>query len=489
VSKGRSNRAPRARAAAATAGAAAAAEAAEDGAALPRFKSLSPADKLLVVLLWLLVLLPPWWTQPAAKDSFRLPKQMLAEWLALATLLPLAWALRRVEVVRLAAIWRLAAVRAVAPLLAVATVSAATSSHPLHVHDALVDLWIGCACLVGWSAGVPRRRLGRLLGGLLVPAVLLAVYGILQFHHVLGAGVGRTTMARLAIVSFAGNPGDLAAFLVLPCLAAQWLLARAAPGRRGLLLAALAVCTYGLAITQTVAALAALLLGSLLLWGRVLGRTAAGRRNLAWTAAALGGLGLVALLAAAAVPALRGRMQEKLGAARRGDWNEVLTGRIDGWRTALWMLDRHPLAGVGHGAFRAEFAAGKLALIDRGVVFYAGQQQNFVNAHDEPLEVAADLGWPGLAALAWGLWVVLGALRARLRRPQAEAPPGDGSPAAAAAPAADGALALAGTAALAVLSLVDFPFRIALVAFPALLFLAWLLAGAAPAGEGEEAAA
>jgi hypothetical protein len=29
--------------------------------------------------------------------------------------------------------------------------------------------------------------------------------------------------------------------------------------------------------------------------------------------------------------------------------------------------------------------------------------------------------------------------------------------------------------ALAVLSLVDFPFRIALVAFPALLFLSWVL--------------
>ena len=35
----------------------------------------------------------------------------------------------------------------------------------------------------------------------------------------------------------------------------------------------------------------------------------------------------------------------------------------------------------------------------------------------------------------------------------------------------------AGTAALAVLSLVYFPFRMALVAFPALLFLSWALRG------------
>jgi hypothetical protein len=39
----------------------------------------------------------------------------------------------------------------------------------------------------------------------------------------------------------------------------------------------------------------------------------------------------------------------------------------------------------------------------------------------------------------------------------------------------DRALAWAGTAALGILSLVDFPFRIALVVFPALLFLSWVL--------------
>jgi hypothetical protein len=43
------------------------------------------------------------------------------------------------------------------------------------------------------------------------------------------------------------------------------------------------------------------------------------------------------------------------------------------------------------------------------------------------------------------------------------------------------AFAWAGVAGLAVLSLVGFPFRVAVVGFPAMLFLAWLLADEAPA--------
>ena len=157
-----------------------------------------------------------------------------------------------------------------------------------------------------------------------------------------------------------------------------------------------------------------------------------------------------------AVPPLRQRVLEKARHVASGDWNAVLTGRLDGWRAAAWMFERHPLTGVGQGAYQPEFVPAKLALLDRGVLFFAAQTQvGFGNAHNEILEAAAEWGIPGLLALAWGFWVLLGGLR----RMSPE----------------NRALAWAGTAALAVLSLVNFPFRIALVAFPALLFLAWVL--------------
>ena len=492
--------------------------------------------------LWLLVVVPPLFFLPTAKDPFRLPKLLLAEWLAIASLVPLAWALRRVEAVHWRDLWRQAAIRAALPLAAVATAGLVTSSHPLHVREGLADLWIGAACLVGWSAALPAARLERLLAGLLWPAAAVATIGILQFHgmHLLAVAPspGGT---RYAVTSTAGNTGDLAAFLVLPCLIAQWRLARGAvsaprgsaaaaattaTGRGGekeagrgsrsrwiWLAAALALCAYAIAVTQTLAALVALLLGSLTFWAVTLGR---GSRGLRWLAAACVAAAILAAGAVGAVPALRGRVLEKLSQARHGEWNHVLTGRLDGWRAALWMLARHPWAGVGQGAYRAEFVPAKLALLDRGTAFLSGMQQNFANAHSEPLEAGADLGVPGLLALAWALAVVASAARRRGAPAVAGTSPGgvvvDGTTRAVAAPApgtsrvaaaaagtprasagagepadgaasrarrAGGAFAAAGLAALGLLCLVDFPFRVALVAFPALLFLAWVLRPAA----------
>jgi O-antigen ligase len=106
--------------------------------------------------------------------------------------------------------------------------------------------------------------------------------------------------------------------------------------------------------------------------------------------------------------------------------------------------------------------------MDRGVAFYRDQTLGFGNAHNEYLEVGAEWGIPGLLALPWGLLVLIQALRKT----------GGGG---------ERALAWAGTAALATLSLGDFPFQIALVAYPALLFLSWVLRTDTPREEAEEA--
>jgi len=413
-------------------------------------------------LLWVVILLPPLLLPAFAKEAFRLPKLLASEWLGLASLLPLAFRLREVGGVNWrdfagragrADRYRIPALVAVAPLLAVAILGLVASRHPFHLHEALADLSIGAACLVGWSAGLSRERLERLRAG------------------------------RLAVTSLAGNPGDLAVYLVLPCLVAQWILVRERRGRRrgpvlAAVAAALAICLYALAVTQTISALAAVALGSLVLWACL-----APRRLLLPAAAA--GLGVAALLVLA-VPPLRGRVVEKAGRLAQGDWNSFLTGRLDGWRTAAWMLGQHPLTGVGQGGFEAEFIPAKLALLDGGTRFFENAVDvTFENAHNEILDVGADLGVPGLLALGWGIWVLVGALRRGIpeRAGGAERDEeGDGEE----RPRL--ALAWGGTAALALLSLFQFPFRIALPAFPALLFLAWVFSGGA-LSPGEEMAA
>ena len=423
-----------------------------------------PRDlRLATFLLWLLVLVPPFLLAPVAKESFRQPKLLASEWLALASLLCLAWGLRRVSEVRLAELWRLPAVRLLLPLLLVATAGLATTRHPLQAREGLIDLWIGGAALAAWSMALPKATLERLLRGLLWPAAALGVIGILQFHglwHPLEL-FGLAPTSRLAVTSLAGNPGDLGAYLVLPALIAQSSLrqrlrageAWSRPAVWGTA-AALVLSIYALLITQTLTAVAALALGSLLLWGSLLSR----RRAAALLAA--GAVAAVALVAA--VPPLRHRIVEKVDLAAAGDWNSVLTGRLDGWRAALWMLEEHPLTGVGQSGYLPEFVPAKLALLDRGVEFVPDPSLAvFANAHNELLTAGAEWGLPGLLAVAWGLWVLLAALR-RSERPER-------------------VLAGAGMAALLVLACLDFPFHLALVAYPALLFLSWVLH---PAEEG-----
>lgn len=428
-----------------------------------------PLDlRLGTFALWLLVLAPPFLVYRVAKESFRQPKLLASEWLALASLVFLVWGLRRVGEVRLGDLWRSPAIRAVSPVLVVATAGLAATEHPLHTREALADLWIGAACLVGWSLALSASRLERLLAGLLIPASLLSVFGVLQYHDLWQPlrFFGIETGSRLALTSLAGNPGDLGAYLVLPCLTGQWALVRrlregdrTSPAFWGTA-GALALCLYAWALTQTLAALAALLGASFLLWTILLPR----RRS----APVVAGLAAGAVVLVLAVAPLRERIVVKARQAAAGDLNAVLTNRLDAWRAGAWMLRQHPLTGVGHGAYRPEYVPAKLALLDRGAKFSVDLDQPvFANAHNELVEAGAEWGIPGLAALGWGLWVLL---RSLVRIP---------SP--------DRALAWAGTAALLILSLAHFPFRIALVAFPALLLLSWAFSRSVE--DGGEAAA
>jgi O-antigen ligase len=413
-----------------------------------------------LLLLWLLVLVTPLLISPSAKEAFRLFKGMVSGWLALASLVFFALEVRKAGTIRWADLWGRPAVRVVLPILAVATASLVASAHPLHVREGLADLWIGAAALVGWSLALDARRLQRLLLGLLVPASLLALLGIVQFHKIFQPlqFTGISYDPRLAVTSLAGNPGDLGAYLVLPGLIAQWAVFRWRGRTRILAGVALALCLYAVVLTQTLAALAALAVGSVLLWAFLLPRRQA--------MLLFGGGAALALVLALAVTPLRVRIAAKASQALSGDWNSVLTGRLDGWRAALWMVREHPWTGVGHGAYRPEYVPVLNELLDRGVQMYPMHiQPVFANAHNEYLEAVAEWGLLGIAALAWGLWVLVASLR--------RAPKDDGQ-----------ALAWAGVAALAVLSFVYFPFRIALLAFPALLFLSWVFRR----GDGEEPA-
>lgn len=439
---------------------------------------------------WSLVLIAPFAVSVTADDTFRLPKLLLSEWLGLASLAAYALAATATPLPpgQVVPWWRRRAVVALAPILLVATAGLATTSAPAHVRQALVDLWIGGVCLVGWSLAVGSERLGRIVRALALPGSLMASLAVLQFHGLFRPFrfTGGEEGLRLGVTSLAGNPGDLGDYLVLPALAAQWGLVRSLDGARRsrgdkrawsgpvLWAASLAVIVYGMAVTQTLTSLVALLVATAVYWLLALPVRRAAVAALVAAAVAAGGIALT--------PPLRERVADLADTVTEGDWNAALTGRLDGWRAAGWMVRERPWAGVGHGAYRAHFAEARLELQETGVEFYAGHGDPFfANAHNEVLEAVAEWGLPGLLALVWGLGVLVHALLAGGRSAR-------GGPA-----GPQSAFAWAALAGAAVLAAGHFPFRLAVVAYPHLLLLAWILRradeadgerGEVPAGTG-----
>lgn len=428
--------------------------------AAPRKASVAQGIKLppgLVLLpLWLLVLLAPLVFSPTAADSFRLPKLLLSEVLGLLSLLPLAWRLRTRQQIAIGPLLRQPVILVAAPILVVASLSLLTSDHQAQVREGLASLWIALICLVGWTLGLHEDERRRLLRGLIFPAVVLALFGAYQFHIENPFAFAGQVEARVQLTSLAGSAFDLAAYLLLPCLIAQAACLYAAGARRWWWAAAAVLCGYGVALSQTLTALVALALASLVLWFQLLPR----RRFLA-AASAVAAVSIIAVLA---VAPLRSRVQAKLTSLTTSDLNETLTGRLDGWRTALWMVRTHPVFGVGHGAYRAEFAYARLALMAEGVPFYRQQHQVFFsNAHNDYLDAAAEWGLLGVAALLFALAVLLRSAFVHIRR-EREGEHGQA------------ALIPAGLCGLALLALTGFPFHLGLIAYPALLFLSGVLA-------------
>jgi hypothetical protein len=172
--------------------------------------------------------------------------------------------------------------------------------------------------------------------------------------------------------------------------------------------------------------------------------------------AAMGGAAAVALVAVALAIAgagpSTGTPAEGADPARLAS---AQSNRYDYWRVALEAFGAHPLAGVGSGGFRVEWQR------ERTVVDPAR------DAHSLYLETAAELGLVGLLLLGTAIaGVVLGAARARRRRPAAAAGP------------------IAALALWAVHAGIDWDWEM-----PALTLVALALAGALAALSAEEAPA
>jgi len=271
-----------------------------------------------------------------------------------------------------------------------------------------------------------KRDVTIVLGAIVVGAFLAALYALLQYLGVLQGAPGARGLNR--IISFLGNRNFLGGFLAYLLLPSLILVVRLRdPIIRGLALVVIVFNFWMLQIVEQMApiyglyvALAALLVGAFAF--RVFGSL---RKHLRWVIA------LVVLLTVAFLFAPSKPLNSVVGLAADEEaqqeeqqpgflmtlWlqNSGRTRELDWW-VGLEMFKSSPLIGVGLGNYKLRFLDAKASFLstDRGADYMSLSIPRAAQAHNEYVQVAAELGTFGVLSLVgflavglWSLWIRL----------------------------------------------------------------------------------
>ena len=321
---------------------------------------------------------------PTASSSFRLSKSVVV--LAIIACAAVVWFVTQaftggVRIVRSPLI----GVVAVYPVLVAVSALWAPEPAKTLVTAGEAAIWIlGVIVMAGLSEiELGRVRWWAIVGGALSAAVAVAqTAGVSPFQL---SGV----KGRLKIIGLAGNPSDLAAasILLLPFLFTGTDRAR----RVWLRIAAGAVLTAGVLVSQSRAGLLAFVIEVLVLLGWLASRHASKRTVIV-------GAVIAAVLFGAGIWVNIPRFQWTVQTIRHQGLLSAIN-RDGGWTAAAVMIGEHPVLGTGGGSFSCRFAAARLKYLkahDRVGYKRIGFASHFPNAHDDPLQVIAELGIIGL---------------------------------------------------------------------------------------------
>jgi len=326
-------------------------------------------------------------------EVFRAPKRELAFaiWTTLGAIF-LAFGAR-------SAAWRDPWWWAWAGVLAGAVASAPASGRPGLVILNVVPIAVAA---LGWGGlrllSEPRRE--RLFAALVASGVLQAglttVLLMPAFQPEVFSRISEFR-GRFRWIGTLGNPADVAVYLTLPALLAVG----AALSRRRQRWAFAAAATVMLAVivgTLTLSAIIAVTAGgALLLLGSV------PRRVRIAAVAAL----LVVAAAGAVVGPLANRVRFAISEARHGGLMWVGSGRGAGYAAALGMLAAHPITGVGLGLFENN----SFRFLSEEILAHRARvlrlKTAFGEAHNDPLQHAAETGALGVLLAVAGLFLAL----------------------------------------------------------------------------------
>ena len=284
----------------------------------------------------------------------------------------------------------------------------------------LFSVWILLLSrLMSWEF---QKRVWLLAGlSLSVTSLINVLQSLGKFPWMLRES-GKGVAERFTAAGFLGEVGSGALLFALLVLVSLYflLLEEKTPVRALWLLICLCNLT-GLIFTRTLTA--SLALGaSLVLWlvfhhWWVFRRHPESRRRLAvfWMVVVLGLAGSAAL---ASKFELLARVTSKTRAIIRGDWEVASAGRYSVFLITWNMIQDRPLAGYGLGSFPPSFYQQRVGTDYGRKVVMMPQAGAFQQAHNEYLQIWAELGLPGLLLLL-GLMahVFWSASRAALREP------------------------------------------------------------------------
>jgi O-antigen ligase len=251
------------------------------------------------------------------------------------------------------------------------------------------------------ASRVVERNGRRFLGLYLGLSALNAGVSLLERLRIFRPFAVEVSGPRDATGAFVGNVGYLALAIAL---AAVSTLAVAFDARRplprALGAALLPLFLAALLVNQNLTALTALAAG-----GTALIFAKLGKRAILPVAVLLA----VLLVGLWTFPSTQARATGALAAARRGDWDLLLTYRLGPWSAAIEMVGERPLLGFGPGTFAAEFVPHRLKaeILSRRRLINPLVTSSYSEAHSEPLQALAEGGVAGLAGLAAAAAVLL----------------------------------------------------------------------------------
>jgi O-antigen ligase len=407
----------------------------------------SAGDRAAWYLVAATMLVPPLFVSLSGKDAFRFPKELI--FLAAAVILGaiiLCAALLSDPLGRDAR-WP-PGVRAV--LVACLLWSALTAVLSANIALSSASLLYATAAAMIFTASflVLQGRRVIALTVVLAPAVINAVVAMLQrldlwtpFHLESAPTPHTRTIALL------GNTNDVGMFLTAPAIVAA---ALTVVSRRRVVPAVITgVLLGGIVASETV--------GAIVATGAALFTLAfALRRRATVVIAAVVIVGSAIFIRVS--PQRWVAAEARLSEAAHGNLDRLLSGRVLPFYAAWRMFARHPVFGVGPGAFRFEFFDEKIATEIAHPELLGRHIENYGEVHNEFLQVLSETGLPGL-----GLFIAALAIVARTSRRK----PDEGSPIERRFTHRVGLPLAVG---IAVLCLSAFPFRIA-AATGSILFL------------------